>query len=94
MFYMADMTPLANLNPPMFGRAFKAERRALGKTQQEIADAARCRRQTIADLEVGRNVSLHTVFAALAALGKGVLIADARPDLDRLHLLADPDDES
>ena len=31
---------------------------------------------------------------ALAALGKGVLIADARPDLDRLHLLADPDDES
>ena len=62
MFYMADMTPLANLNPPMFGRALKAERRALGKTQQEIADAARCRRQTIADLEVGRNVSLHTVL--------------------------------
>ena len=55
MFYMADMTPLANLNPVMFGRAFRAERRALGK---------------------------------------GVLIADARPDLDRLHLLADPDDES
>ena len=32
--------------------------------------------------------------AALAALGKGLLIVDARPDLDRLHLLADPDDES
>ena len=94
MFYMANMTPLANLNPLMFGRAFRAERRALGRTQQEIAEAARCRRQTIADLEVGRNVSLHTVFAALAALGKGLLIADARPDLDRLHLLADPDDES
>ena len=94
MFYMADMTPLANLNPAMFGRAFKAERRALGKTQQEIAEAARCRRQTIADLEAGRNVSLHTVFAALAALGKGLLIVDARRDLDRLHLLADPDDDS
>ena len=94
MFYMSNMTPLANLNPAMFGRAFRAERRALGKTQQEIADAARCRRQTIADLEAGRNVSLHTVFAALAALGKGLLIVDARPDLDRLHLLADPDDES
>ncbi|MBN8769364.1 MAG: hypothetical protein J0I01_14320 [Stenotrophomonas nitritireducens] len=49
------MDPLANLNPLMFGRAYKAERRALGK---------------------------------------GLLIADAHPDLDRLHLLADPDDES
>ena len=53
MFYIADMTPLANLNPAMFGRAFRAERRALGKTQQEIAEAARCRRQTIADLRRG-----------------------------------------
>lgn len=85
---------LASLNPLAFGRSFKAERRALGKTQQEVADAAGCRRQTIVDLEAGRNVSLHTVFAALAALGKGLTIADARPDLDQLHLLLDEDDES
>lgn len=93
MSYIANMPGLANLNSLMFGRAYRAERRALGKTQQEVADLAECRRQTIADLEAGRNVSLHTIFAALGALGKGLSINDARPDLDQLHLLADPDDE-
>lgn len=86
------MNSIADLNPSMFGRSFKAERRALGKTQVEVAAAAGCRRQTIVDLEAGRNVSLHTVFAALAALGKGLTIVDARPDLERLHLLLDEDD--
>lgn len=93
MFYITDMDGLPSLSPLDFGRAYRAERRAVGKTQQDVADAVDCRRQTIADLEAGRNVSLHTVFAALAALGKAALITDARPDLDHLHLLADPDDE-
>jgi len=93
MTYIPDMDSLAALTPLMFGRSFKAERKALGKTQQEVADQAGCRRQTIVDLEAGRNVSLHTVFAALAAIGKGLLITDARPDLDQLHLLSDPEDE-
>ena len=88
------MKAIADLNPAMFGRSFKAERRALGKTQEEIAAAAGCRRQTIVALETGRNVSLHIVFAALAALGKGLAIADARPDLNQIHLLLDGDDES
>ncbi len=90
---MADMDIGIALNPKMLGQSFKAERRALRRTQQEIAAAASCRRQTIIDLEAGRNVSLQTVFAALAALGKGLAIADARPDLDRLHLLLDRVDE-
>lgn len=90
----SNMASNTSLNPAMFGRSFKAERRALGRTQQDVADAAGCRRQTIIDLEAGRNVSLHTVFAALAALGKGLEIASAQPDLDRLHLLLDPDDEN
>ncbi|MFG3448700.1 helix-turn-helix transcriptional regulator [Stenotrophomonas sp. NPDC047960] len=94
MFYIANMNVLASLSPLDFGRAYRAERRALGRTQQEVAEAAGCRRQTIADLEAGRNVSLHTLFAALAVLGKAVLITDARPDLDHLHLLADPEDEN
>lgn len=93
MFDVAHMHRLASLNPLMFGRAYRAERRALGKTQQEVADLARCRRQTIADLEAGRNVSLHTIFGALGALGKGLSINDARPELELLHLLADPDDD-
>lgn len=88
------MNAVTDLNPAMFGRSFKAERRALGKTQADIAAAASCRRQTIVDLEAGRNVSLHTVFAALAALGKGLAIADARPNLDQVHLLLDGNDEN
>lgn len=87
------MNPGIALNLKMFGQSFRTERQALGRTQQEIAAAAGCRRQTIVELEAGRNVSLQTVFAALAALGKGLVIADARLDLDRLHLLLDPTDE-
>jgi DNA-binding XRE family transcriptional regulator len=90
---ITDMNFLASQTPVMFGRAYRAERRALGKTQQQIADTARCRRQTIVDLEAGRNVSLRTVFVALAALGKGIMITNSRPDLDRLYLLADPEDD-
>ena len=53
MFYMSDMTPLANLNPAMFGRAFRAERRALGKTQQEIADMLHMQRSVYRRYELG-----------------------------------------
>ncbi|HEX8758152.1 MAG TPA: helix-turn-helix transcriptional regulator [Steroidobacteraceae bacterium] len=71
----------------MLGKAFKAERVALGLSQQAVAASAGARRQTIADLEAGRNVSVRTLFAALAALGKGLSIVDTRLDLDRIHLL-------
>lgn len=43
-----------------------------------------CRRQTIVDLEAGRNVKMNVLFGALAALGKGLVIADARIDVERL----------
>lgn len=75
------------------GRAFRAERKALGKTQRQVAEATRFRRQTILDLEAGRNVSLQTLMAALAALGKGLAIVDARLDVDQLQQLLDPVDE-
>ena len=75
------------------GRALRAERRALGLPQQAVADATGYRRQTIVDLEAGRNVSLQTLFAALGALGKGLRLVDARPDPDRLSALLDPPDE-
>ena len=75
------------------GLAFRAERRALRMTQQALADATGYRRQTIVDLEAGRNVSLQTLFAALAALGKGLVIVDARPSLGQLSCLRDPSDE-
>lgn len=82
------------INARDLGRAFKAERRALGKTQQDIADSTDYRRQTIVDLEAGRNVSMHTLFAALAALGKGLAIVDTRLDLDQLQRMFGNDDEN
>lgn len=85
--------PHASLNPRMLGQAFRAERRARGLTQQRVAETAGCRRQTIVDLEAGRNVALYSMFAVLAALGKGIAITDSRPDVDHIHLLLDPADE-
>jgi transcriptional regulator with XRE-family HTH domain len=73
------------------GAAFRAERLALRRTLQWVADHVGCRRQTIADLEAGKNVGLYTVFAALAALDKGLAIVDSRKELDRLKALLDED---
>jgi len=70
-----------------FGRMFRDERKALGKSQDDVAAAVGTRRQTIADLESGKNVGLHIVFAALAAIGKMVSITDARPDLEAIRAL-------
>lgn len=70
-----------------FGQLLRAERKALGKTQADVAAAIGTRRQTIADLESGKNVGSHIVFAVLAALGKMVAITDARPDLDTIQAI-------
>lgn len=88
------MRPHPLINARDLGRAFKAERRALGKTQQDIADSTHYRRQTIVDLEAGRNVSMQTLFAALAALGKGLAIIDTRLDLDQLQRMFGNGDEN
>ncbi|MBK7144469.1 MAG: hypothetical protein IPH76_04435 [Xanthomonadales bacterium] len=77
--YNGHAAPSTLINPRDLGRAFRPKRRALGKTQQDIADGTPYRRQTIVDNEAGRNVSVHTVFAAaLAALGRAHPIVDAR----------------
>lgn len=86
------MTPII-LNPRDLGLALRAERKALGKTQAELARAVPCKRQTVVELEAGRNVSLHTLMAVLAALGKGLNIVDARVSPERLQQLLDPADE-
>lgn len=67
-----------------FGALYRKERQRLGKTQEDVARELKCRRQTIADLERGANVGVHTMFAALAALGKAIELVDARYELDRL----------
>jgi transcriptional regulator with XRE-family HTH domain len=81
------------LNPRELGQAIKSDRIALGRTQQDLATATGYRRQTIVDMEAGKNVSIQTLFAALAALGKGLRIVNTRPDLDQLPSLLDAPDE-
>lgn len=76
-----------------FGRLLRQERKALGKSQQEVAATIGTRRQTIADLENGRNVGSHLLFAVLAALGKVVSVSDARPDIDAIRQMLEHDDD-
>jgi transcriptional regulator with XRE-family HTH domain len=73
------------LRPDELGAWIRAERTARGRSQAWIAARVGVRRQTIADLEAGRNVELRVLFGALTALGKGLAIVDARIDLERLN---------
>ena len=67
------------------GGRVRAEREARGRSQSWVAERVGVRRQTIADLEAGRNVALNVLMGAVAALGKGLAIMDARVDLERLE---------
>jgi len=58
------------------GLLIRAERKARGRSQQWVAERVGCRRQTVADLEAGRNVALNILMGTLASLGKGLSIVD------------------
>ena len=76
------------------GALVRAERKARGRSQEWIAERVGCRRQTIADLEAGRNVALNVLVGALAALGKGLAVVDAHVDLEHLaEIFSDNADE-
>ena len=80
--------------PKDLGALIRAERKARGRSQEWIAERVGCRRQTIADLEAGRNVALNVVMGTLAALGKGLAVVDARVDLENLaEIFSDNADE-
>ncbi len=76
--------PNPALSNAQLGALVRAERKARGRTQAWIAARAGYRRQTIADLEAGRNVEINVVMRTLAALGKALTIVDARVDVERL----------
>ncbi len=82
MFYKSNMN--IAVNAVELGAWLRAERKALGRTQSWLATRVGSRRQTIADLEAGRNVSLGVLFGSLSALGKGIQIVDTRLEFDRL----------
>lgn len=86
------MKPL--LNTRDLGKRIRAERKARGRTQAWVAERVGCRRQTIADLEAGRNVALSTLVGALASLGKALTVVDARIDLERLDEIFGDDEEA
>lgn len=76
------------------GALVRAERRARGRSQEWVAERVGCRRQTIADLEAGRNVALNILMGTLTALGKGLSIVDARVELEHLEdIFGDDADE-
>ena len=75
------------------GSLVRAERKARGRTQEWVAERVGCRRQTIADLERGRNVALNILMGTLTALGKGLAIVDARVDVERLREIFSGDAE-
>jgi len=76
---------LPALTAKELGERVRAEREARGRSQSWVAERVGVRRQTIADLEAGRNVALNVLMGAVTALGKGLAIVDARADLERLE---------
>jgi len=79
------------LSTAQLGALIRAERKARGRTQAWVAVRTGYRRQTIADLEAGRNVEINVLMRALAALGKALTIVDARVDVERLPEIFDDD---
>lgn len=80
------------LNTQDLGIWVRSERKAQNRSQAWIAAQVGCRRQTILDLEAGRNVELNILFGALAALGKSLAVVDARIDVERLNEVFRDDD--
>ena len=84
-----------SLTAKELGERVRAEREARGRSQSWVAERVGVRRQTIADLEAGRNVALNVLMGAVAALGKGLAIMDARVDLEQLDgIFGDDADQS
>ena len=80
------------LSNAQLGALVRAERNARGRTQAWVAARTGYRRQTIADLEAGRNVEINVLMGALASLGKALTIVDARVDVERLSEIFDDDE--
>lgn len=72
------------LNSRALGTEIRAERKARGHTQTWVAGRVGCRRQTIADLEAGKNVEIGILLGAVSALGKALAIVDAHVEVERL----------
>jgi transcriptional regulator with XRE-family HTH domain len=85
------MLPMGNfiLSFHDLAKEFKAERKALGFTQSQVAQNAGLRRETIIQIEAGENVQAYSLLKAISALGKAIEIVDRRIDYDHLKEMFD-----
>lgn len=81
---------LAN-NLKELGALFRAERKAAGKTQADVAKESGLRRETIIRIEAGENIDMITFLKALSAIGKGIRLADRRMVYDSIKEVFDED---
>lgn len=80
--YNAELFGIPNIMKPILnvkdlGERIRWERKAQARTQSWVANVVGCRRQTIADLESGRNVGITQLVRTTSALGKALAIVDA-----------------
>ena len=58
-----------NIDALRLGQDLRQQRKALGYTQDQVAKSLHVRRQTIADLEAGKNVGSHLLMGVIGHLG-------------------------
>ncbi|MDA8092427.1 MAG: helix-turn-helix transcriptional regulator [Betaproteobacteria bacterium] len=81
---IADMLPTANLHD--LGALLKAERRAQGLSQAQLATRCGLRRETIIKAERGGNVDAMTLLAIISGLGKTLALKEiGRPVYEDLE---------
>lgn len=86
---MLEMTDVPIFTASELGQRLRAERKALGLTQQQLAVRVGVARQTVIDMEHGSNVSLYIVMGVLAALGKVLKVTDPRANVDDVRAMFD-----
>ncbi len=76
------------------GRRIKAERIAMSKTQEELAEMTNLSRNTISNVETGKDVSFSTIIDVLRALGRlqslEIMIPDQGPRPSQIAALGKP----
>lgn len=78
---------LSATNLKEIGKMFRAERKALGRTQADVARDSGLRRETIIRIEAGENIDMITFLKATSAIRKGLRLAASRPDYDTIKEL-------
>ena len=62
--------------PKQMGAALRRRRRALGRTQSDLASQAGVRQATVSSAEAGETMQLDTLFSLLAALNLELVLRE------------------